>query len=157
MLNKKAAAEILYREGIDQKEIARMLGISEQTISRYVTAGSWRKKRIMQSINRQTSEEDALNALAHQTRIIRLISEKLSEKVTDDMTVEELKECLIPKGEIDAVQKLFTTVKGKEMEWSGLVKVLREFSQYLKDEDVKLAAEVVLHIDNYINFKRKTQ
>lgn len=115
-----------------------------------------KRKRIAIGINRQTSEENALTALAHQTNIIRIISEKQASLVQENMTVEELAKLLIPKGEIDAVQKLFTTVKGKELDWSAMVQILRNFMSYLKETDVELAQELVPHVDGYINEKRRT-
>lgn len=155
MITKKAAAEVLFKEGIEQAAIARILGLSEVTISKYVVQGNWRAKRTEHSIKRHTSEEDALSALAHQTKVLRMMSDKLGQDLNEDMSVEELSRCLIPKGEIDAVQKLFTTVRGKELEWSAIVKILREFSAWLKDEDLKLAQTVVVQIDMYLNHKRK--
>jgi len=158
-INKKGAAEILYKEGIEQKEIARILRLSTVTISKYVTQNGWRKKRMQHSIRKNTAEEDALTALAHQARIIKMISCKLSDeldqKPEDALTIEELKSALIPKGEIDALQKLFTTIKGKELEWSAIVRILREFSAFLKEEQLQLAQELLPHIDKYINQKRK--
>lgn len=155
-LTKKAAVELLFKEGYEQKEIAKLVKLSEATISKYVTQGSLRKKRLDHSIKRQTSEENALSALTHQTTVIRMISEKLGEQITENMTAEELGKLLIPKGEIDAVQKLFTTVKGKELDWSAIVKILREFSQWLKEEDLQLAQDIIEPIDKYLNEKRKS-
>lgn len=157
ILDKKAATAVLFKEGYEQKDIAKILKLSEVTISKYVKEGGLKKKRLEHSIHKQTAEENALTALAHQTTVIRMISEKLGEKLNEDMSVEELGKCLIPKGEIDAVQKLFTTVKGKELEWSGIVKILREFSQWLKEEDLELAQDILDPIDKYINEKRKSQ
>lgn len=156
MINKKAAAEILFKEGIEQASIARMLGLSEVTISKYVVTGNWRQKRVEHSIRRNTAEEDALTALAHQSRVIRMISEKLSDTLNDDMSTDDLSKCLIPRGDIDALQKLFTSVKGKEIEWSSIVKILREFSTWMKEEDLKLAQAIVPYIDVYLNHKRKS-
>lgn len=155
-LNKKAAVELLYKEGYEQKQIAKMLKLSEATISKYVTQGGLKKKRLDHSIKRQTSEEIALSALTHQTTVIRMISEKLSDQIKEDMTPEELGKLLIPKGEIDAVQKLFTTVKGKELDWSAIVRILREFSVWLKEEDLELAQDIIEPIDKYLNDKRKS-
>ncbi|PKQ69388.1 hypothetical protein BZG01_00170 [Labilibaculum manganireducens] len=155
-LTKKAAVELLFKEGYEQKQIAKMLKLSEATVSKYVTLGGLRKKRLDHSIKRNTSEENALSALSHQTTVIRMISEKLGADINDSMTVEELGKCLIPKGEIDAVQKLFTTVKGKELDWSAIVKILREFSQWLKEEDLNLAQDIIDPIDKYLNEKRKS-
>jgi len=155
-LNKKAAAELLFKEGYEQKDIAKILKLSEATISKYVTQGGLRKKRLDHSIKRQTSEENALSALAHQTTVIRMISEKLTEQLSPELSTEELGKLLIPKGEIDAVQKLFTTVKGKELDWSAIVRILREFSVWLKEENLVLAQNIIEPIDKYLNEKRKS-
>ena len=155
-LTKKAAVELLFKEGYEQKEIAKILKLSEATVSKYVTQGGLRKKRLDHSIKRTTSEENALTALAHQTTVIRMISEKLGEQLNANLTTEELGKLLIPKGEIDAVQKLFTTVKGKELDWSAIVRILREFSMWLKEEDLELAQEIIEPIDKYLNEKRKS-
>lgn len=155
MISKKEAAEVLFKEGIEQQSISKILGVSENTISKYVVTGNWRQKRVAHSIKRNTSEEDTLTALAHQSRVIRLISEQLAKEVNEDMTAQELSACLIPRGDIDALTKLFAAVKGKELDWSNLVKVLREFSVWVKEENLSLAQQMVPSIDKYLNEKRK--
>jgi len=154
-VTRNAAIEELFNAGWEQKDIARILKLSEVTVSRYVTKKGLRKTRSLQSLAKQTSEENALIALEHQTTVIRLIAEKLKSALTDNPDLEQLKAALIPKGEIDAVQKLFTTIKGKELEWSGVVKIIREFTSYLKEQDPQLAQEIIDHADDYINEKRR--
>ncbi|WP_346856577.1 hypothetical protein [uncultured Draconibacterium sp.] len=158
-LSKEAAAQILFKEGVEQKEIAKILKLSETTISKYAVNGNWRAKRLSHTIKKSTAEEDALTALAHQSRIIRLIADKLGDELEaknkGDVSVDDLKAALIPKGEIDALQKLFTTIKGKELDWSAIVRILREFSVFLKNDNIQLAQLIVPHIDKYINLKRK--
>ena len=88
-----------------------------------------------------------------------MISQKLGDGLPENLeeiSMDELKAALIPKGEIDALQKLFTTIKGKELDWSAIVRILREFSNWLKDEDLEAAKDIVPHIDTYINLKRKS-
>jgi len=155
MVNKKEAAEILFREGFDQKDIARILKLSETTISKYAIAGKWRKIKKEHDLRLLTAETDNEFSLAHQSRVLRMMSETLSKTVTTDMTIDELKGCLLPKGEIDAVQKLSTTIARRDPDWKILVRVLREFSVYLKDENLELAQQVVQHVDKYINERRK--
>lgn len=154
-LTKHSAIDELFNAGWDQKDIARVLKISEVTVSRYAGKNGLRKKRTMQSLARKTSEENALTALEHQSTIIRLIAEKLRAKLSENPTMEELQAALIPKGEIDALQKLFTTIRGKEQDWSGVVKIIREFTSFLKEVDMELAQGVVDHADDYINEKRR--
>lgn len=154
-LTKNTAIDVLFSEGWEQKDIAKTLKISEKTVSLYVTKNGLRKSRVLQSLARKTSEENALIALEHQSTIIRLIAEKLRSEMSDHPTMEQLKAALIPKGEIDALQKLFTTIKGKELEWSAIVKIIREFTSWLKEADMKIAQGVVDHADDYINEKRR--
>lgn len=154
-LTKNSAIDELFKAGWDQKDIARVLKISEVTVSRYAGKNGLRKKRAMQSLARQTSEENALIALEHQSTIIRLIGEKLRAELKDDPSMDDLKAALIPKGEIDALQKLFTTIKGRELEWSAVVKIIREFTTFLKECNPKLAQDIIDHADDYINEKRR--
>lgn len=154
-LTKNSAIEALFKEGWDQKDIARVLKISEVTVSRHAKKNELRKKRAMQSIARQTSEENSLIALEHQSTIIRMIAEKLKSGLPENPEMDDLKAALLPKGEIDALQKLFTTIKGRELEWSAVVKIIREFTTFLKECDPKLAQDIIDHADDYINEKRR--
>ena len=154
-VTKKTAITELYNSGWEQKDIARILKLSEVTISKHVTKLSLKRQRCMQSIAKKTSVENALIALQYQSKIIKMIAQKLEEKLSDNPNLEDLKNSLIPKGEIDALQKLFTTIKTKEMEWSSLVKIIREFIDYIKNVDIKLAQSLVDSADDYINAKRR--
>lgn len=155
-LTKQAAVGLLFKEGIEQKEIARLLKLSEKTVSGYVVSGNLKKKRLQHSIAKKTSEENALIALDHQSKVVRMMAEKLQEGITENMSIEDLKAALIPKGEIDALQKLFTTIKGKELDWSYIVRIIREFIQYVKDKDIELAKDLAEIADEYINDKRRS-
>ena len=154
-LTKNTAIDVLFSAGWEQKDIAKTLKLSEKTVSGHVTRNGLKKSRTMQSLARKTSEENALIALEHQTTIIRLIAEKLRTGLGENPSMEDLKAALIPKGEIDAVQKLFTTNKGKELEWSAVVKIISEFTAWLKEVDMEIAQGVVDHADDYINEKRR--
>jgi hypothetical protein len=151
----ETAIEALLKAGFEQTEIARILRLSENTVSKYSNKKGIKKRILEQSIKQNTAEEDALTSLAHQSKVVRMISDRLAARLTPDMEVDALKECLIPKGEIDALQKLFTTIKRKELEWSDKVKILRQFSSFLKDEDMELAREIVPHVESYMNLLRK--
>lgn len=154
-LTKQAAVALLFKEGIEQKEISRLLKLSEKTVSGYVVAGNLKKKRLQHNIAKKTSEENALYALEHQSNVLRMIAEKLKQGMHEEMTIEELKAALIPKGEIDAMQKLFTTIKGKELDWSYIVRTIREFIQYVKEKDIDIAKDIADIADDYINDKRR--
>ncbi len=154
-LRKEAAVEILFKEGVEQKDIAKILKLSEVTISKIVVSGNLRKKRTMQSLAKKTSEDNALVALEHQSTIIRLMAEKLRDELDKNPDMESLKAALIPKGEIDALQKLFTTIKGRDMEWSNFIKVIREFVGYVRERNPELAQEIADPADEFLNEKRR--
>jgi predicted transcriptional regulator len=154
-LTKHSAIDELFNSGWEQKDIARILKFSEVTVSRYVKKHNLRQRRSMQSLAKRTSEENALVALEHQSTVIRLMAEKLKAELSDNPDINELKAALIPKGEIDALQKLFTTIKGKELEWSAVVKIIRELMTYIKDRDPELAQDAIDIADDYINDKRR--
>lgn len=154
-LTREAAIALLFKEGVEQKEIARILHISEKTVSKHVTTNGLKRKRLQHSLAKKTSEENALLALDHQSKVVAMMAEKLKQSMHNDMTIEELRAALIPKGEIDALQKLFTTIKGKELDWSHIVRIMREFVTYVKDRDIQLAQELAEIVDDYINDKRR--
>jgi transposase len=153
-ISKQAAVEILFKDGVEQKDISKILKISEVTVSKIVTTGGLRKKRTMQTLAKKTCEDNALMALEHQSSIVRLMAEKLKTELTENPSIEELRAALIPKSEIDALQKLFTTIKGKEMEWSTIVKNIREFIAWLREHRPDLAQQIIDPADDYINEKR---
>lgn len=154
-LTRNAAIEELFEAGWEQKDIARVLKLSEVTISRYVNKKNLRQKRSAHSLARKTATENALFAYEHQSTIVYRMAQKLKEDLPEDASIDQLKAALIPKGEIDALQKLATTIRTKETEWSDVVKIIREFTSYLKDRNLELAQDIIDPADDYINEKRR--
>lgn len=153
-MESKEAARILFNDGSTQKDIASMLNISEKTISDWAKKGNWDKKRSESNLKKQTSEEGVWELINYQLKVLKLIKEKHEVELENCTDLKEIKAKLIDRGDIDALQKLFTTIKGKEMEWSQRVKVIREFTEYLEGEDTKLAQSVVPLANQYLNEKR---
>jgi transposase len=154
MIDQKQAAFILYKESISQKEIASIISISEKTISLWIKKEKWEAKRSEDAIKKQTSEEGVWEIINYQLRVLKKIKETHDQSLDDCTDIKELKAKLIERGDIDALQKLFTTIKGKEMEWTGRVKVIREFTEYLETENPTLAKEVIPMANQYLNENR---
>lgn len=150
----KEAAHILFNEGISQKEISSIVNVSEKTICLWAKNGNWDKKRSENNLQKQTSEEGVWELINYQLKVLKKIKEihELTFDNVDDLKL--IKSKLIDRGDIDALQKLFTTIKGKEMEWTGRVKVIREFTEYIEMEEPKLAKEVIPMANQYLNEKR---
>lgn len=156
-MNKHEAAQILYNEGVKQKEIAEILTTTTTTVNRWVAAGQWDKKRAEHSIKKETAEERVWNIINYQLRIIDLMMQKHQEDNIENMEIAELKKLLIERGDIDALQKLFTTIKGKELEWSQIVKIVRELLEYIERENNGIAKQVTPLANEFINNKRTDQ
>jgi len=151
MLERKEAAFILYREGMSGTEIASMLKVSEKTVSTWKTAGDWDKKRCHFEMHQQTASDQVWKLIQYQlVRLNRLTELYEKEEANDPTSIK-----LISKGDIDALQKLFTTVRKKETEWSDLVRILRDYMAWLRLEDQELAKSNVVPIERYLNEQRR--
>lgn len=158
-MDAQEAAKALYFEGWEQQRIAKALKYSEQTISAWKKKGEWDRKRAEQNMARETAEERVWRIINFQLGILDRISDikrKSIEKVGDgEDALQTLNAALIGKGDIDALQKLFTTVKSKQHTWTNYVSILREFMDYLQGVDLETAKELVDRVDEFLNQKRK--
>ena len=66
---KRTAYEYIVVHGLDQKEVARMLDLTEQTISKWAKSGKWREER---AARQQCHSTDTANT----KQILRLMSEQ---------------------------------------------------------------------------------
>lgn len=69
---KRTAYEYAVVQGLDQKDVAKMLGITEQTLSKWAIEGKWKEER---TARQQCHSTDADNT----KQILRLMSEKRLE------------------------------------------------------------------------------
>lgn len=153
-MESKDAARILFNEGVSQKEIASIVGVTEKTITTWAKQGTWDKKRSENNLQKQTSEEGVWELINYQLKVLKRIKEVQEEDLDNCENLKDIKAKLIDRGDIDALQKLFTTIKGKELEWTQRVKVIREFTEYLEIEDMKVAKEVMPLANQFLNEKR---
>ena len=151
MLGKKEAAAILYRDGWKNTEIASMLKVSEKSVSLWKIEGDWDKKRVHFEMNQHTAADKVWRLIQYQLDHLNKLTELYEKQETEDPTSIKL----ISKGDIDALQKLFTTIRKKETEWSELVRILRDYVGWLRLEDPELAKTNVDPIERYLNEQRK--
>lgn len=143
------AAEVLYRCGWSQRDISAVLKRTEKTISKWQKEGNWKEKKISSDLLEKNNTE----------RILRLIDYQLAalERKTDlwlDEDPETTK--LIDRGDLDGLQKLFTTIKSDQKKWSDYVTVCKEVLEYLETKDLALAQNLTDHINFFLDEKRKT-
>lgn len=147
-MDRQEAAYTLYEQGWDQKQIAAIFKVSEQTISSWATKGKWKGRRVVNGTAQATAEDSLRELIAYQLKALKLLTAKWLSEAPD-------KPRLIDKGEIDALTKMFSAVRGKELAWSGYVRVAREILECLRAESPALAKKAAPVIDLFLGEKRK--
>lgn len=151
-ITKKNAAEDLYNAGWTQQSIASILELSEQTISAWKQKHNWEEKRATRNMSREVAEDRVWRLINFQLRVLDTQvdeqEEKLKKKEIDSLAP-------LDKGDVDALQKLWTTVKTKQFDWSALVKNIKDLTGFIAERDVNLAKDLLNHCDDFLNYKRK--
>lgn len=144
-MEKQAAARVLFNEGFTQKDIARIFRVTEATISRWSQDGDWREERIRNAMARETAEEGIWQLINYQIEVLSIKTKEWRD--TNDKR-------LIDKGDIDALQKMFAAVKGKQQTWTHYVAVTRDLMEHMSTANPELAKQLVEHVDTFLNDRR---
>lgn len=145
-MEKREAARILFMEGVEQKQIAQIINVSENTVSKWANLEGWKDTRMRIEIRDQTSEERVRELIEYQLECLKRIKDK---------HMEDQSFSLLKAGDIDSLQKLFTTIKRPELKFGDIVKIIREFTDFVSKSDLDLAKQLVDISNTYINEKRK--
>lgn len=147
-MEKRDAARQLYMEGWQQNDIARVLKVTEKTVSTWSTDEGWKEKRIQFDLMEENSTQMVMELIEYQLRAL-----KRRVKTWTEEDPESTK--LIERGDIDALQKLHTTIRREHMKWSHYVSVCKELLEWVSVVDVELAKQLSDKIDNFLNEKRR--
>jgi predicted transcriptional regulator len=147
-MDKKDAAAILYREGYSQTDIADMMKVSTNTISKWANDGRWKEKKVSEELLQDNSVQRIIKLIDYQTRA-------LERRVDTWLTEDSESTKLIERGDIDALQKLYTTIRQDAKKFSDYVHVVRELLTFIQHKDLELAKLLTEPADEFINEKRK--
>lgn len=150
-IDKKSAAQELFNVGWDQNRIASILDVSEQTISSWKQKHRWEEKRAKKNMAADVAEDMIWELINYQLSALKQKKERYEHEARNG----EKELPMLDKGDIDALQKLWTTVKNKQLDWSVIVNNIKEFIGFLSERDLELAKKLLTHSDDYLNFKRK--
>jgi predicted transcriptional regulator len=151
----REAARLLFMEGYDQKKIAGLLQVNEKSVSAWAKDENWREKRLRYNLFREDSSEQVMNLIDFQLKVLNQIVSAQKELIDGQQDVSELKKLLIKNGELDGLQKLFTTLKGREVEWVDIVRFVREFTEFCNLEEPTITKAHLIPLGNrFIEFKR---
>jgi predicted transcriptional regulator len=151
-IDKKSAAQDLFNAGYEQKRIASVLGLSEQTVSAWKQKHRWEEKRATKNMARDVAEDRVWKMINFQLKVLDLQVDEQENKLASK-EIEKLKP--LDKGDVDALQKLWTTVRTKQLDWSVIVHSVQELIGFISERDLDLAKRLTAVADDYLNFKRK--
>lgn len=163
-LESKEKAFKLYMQGIDNNDIADIVEVQAKTVGNWAKEGKWKDKLTESLLRKETNEEATQKLITFQLKVLDKMREEaelgLEELLADNTKdrgekIKVLQGLLIERGEIDALQKLHTIIKGKDIEWTMYVKVIREFMAELREADNKLATTITDYVNEFLNNKRK--
>lgn len=155
-MENKEAARTLFFDGWPQKRISEALKVSEKTISSWKQKEGWEAKRAKHHLMHETSAEKLMELINYQLEVLNRIREQQEEQLkSGNLSVKELGGLLIPKGDIDALQKMFVAVKSKQQSWATYVSVIREFAEHLQATDLDLAKAMIDAADEFLLNKKK--
>jgi DNA-binding XRE family transcriptional regulator len=138
---KKEWAKLIYvKERATQKEIASKVGISEQSLSKWIRAEKWEILR--QSV--VVTKEEQLSRLYMQITEL------------NDLIMGRDKGCRFANAkEADTLIKLTAAIKNLETETSisDIIDVAMKLLAWLRGSDIQKAKELSIYIDRYIKEK----
>lgn len=141
------AARVLYFEGTPQKQISKIIGISETTISTWKKKGDWDEKLKKRNQLQETNADIVQELISYQLRALRA-------RINNWEALEDEEPKLIGKGEIDALSKLYATIKKKDIEWTNYVQIMKEFMSWIQLKDLELAKSLIDYSNEFLNDKR---
>jgi len=156
-MEKHQAGYILKKNGASHTEISIIQKVSLNTVTTWSKKYNWDERISEELLFADTSGEKTRRLIQHNLTILEAIAERRMEAIKDidKADISDLEKALTDKGQVDALQKLFTTIKGKELDWEKIVKIVRELVEYVANEKPDLASALQPIAHEYLNEKRQ--
>lgn len=145
---KHKAAWDLFAAGHSQKDIARILGLSENTIGKWARDDDWKGKKAREAFLDDNIVTNLKDIAEYQVRALKHIKDTMEEN-------GELE--LLPNGYFDGITKALGAIKQDFNNFKVNVTILKKFTEYLEQQDLELAKQITPHIDMYLNEIHKSQ
>ena len=84
-IDKKEFAEALFMQGMPQNSIAEKVGVSANTVGKWVKDGCWGEKRAAMSITRKSLQNELLSAIKDKIEELRDLDISKSATVVDQL------------------------------------------------------------------------
>lgn len=145
-MDKEQAARSLFLEGWAQNRIAQVIDVTEKTIRTWKKKYAWEKAKIKYTLIEQASTDRLWKLIDYHSKVIE-------QQIDTNLQEGNLKP--VDRGDIDALQKLFSVVKKKDTKWLDIVETIRQFVEYAQETDLEAAQSILPIADKFINEKRK--
>jgi hypothetical protein len=147
-----------YCQGLSQKQISKVVGKSEQAVGTWKKKYNWEERRQKRLISRDNAEEGVWQLFNYNVRLLLKIAAKQEELIASkkELTVKELQSMLTSKGDVDALQKLHTTIKGKPNTWNDAITIAQELLEYFHEHHFEAAKLLAPIMDEWLNHKRQS-
>ena len=136
--DKKEFAEALFMQGMPQNSIAEKVGVSANTVGKWVKDGCWGEKRAAMSITRKSLQNELLSAIKDK--------------------IEELRDLDISKSAtvVDQLVKLSATIERLDKEASAVdfIECFMAFGRWLEyqaETDLEITSECRKLVNKYQN------
>lgn len=156
MITEHRAALTLLKSGMPQKDVAKILKKNENTIGNWVEKFQWREKIEEDSVFKEDSESKIRGLISYNLYVLELIKNKRLQIIADspDLSLKELEDLLIQNKECDGLNKLFSSIKAKELDYSKIINIVKEVAEYVATIDNELAKELLPIFQDFMNAKR---
>lgn len=134
MHDDRAAAEVLFDNGWNQKQIAEIIGRSEKTISLWAKEGEWREARQKEQLFDGTSKERVQKLIDYQLRVLERISDIQETLLEGNFDLADVQKLLLQNGHMDGLSKMFNAIKDKELAWEDYIIIIRELTEFLNQK-----------------------
>lgn len=135
-IRKKCARE-LFMAHKSQKAIAELLDVTEQTVSAWVNKEGWGEERAEATSLRKSISSRILKRIDYNLSVLENNQDK-EGKIPDD------------KGIIDALSKLFSGVKQREMTIQQQLICLTNFLEYAQTHEFEAAKKLIAVVQPYL-------
>jgi hypothetical protein len=146
----KNVAYLLYKEGVDQTEIAKILGRTEQTICRWKAKERWKEKETEDLMKMQTIHDDTFELVRYQLQTLKELKDQYAKDRENGGPLR-----LIAKGDIDAIRDLYNMIKDKDVEFTAIVRIVRMLNRFVRDNYPDKAPEQANLLNDFLNEQRK--
>lgn len=139
------AGKALYMRNIPNVEIARILDVSETTVSNWVAKNNWREERLRSNAFMKTIQDRINKVVDYQLELMdRFIdAERLNQSYKS-----------FDKGDLYGLRQMLLSLNGED-DFGTIVSIIRQFMEFLGNQSPALAKQVIDLSHEFVRLKRE--